>query len=371
MKKLVITDKKIIIINILKLLFVFLIPLSFYISSDASGINLGMDSQSYAILGITGTVSRLRFRWIITRYPISVVLALISFLFSIRLYQRQDKSYPIFSAIATILAISIIPLYAIIQFFSMNYYDWFDVVFNLQVSIGFCSLLLLMFIILPSMNRWSRELASNKEPLEPEDRELGQAKKRFILTPKVSSYLIMLAAFIFPGVIVWESTIVPEYSSSSASCIAFLLQYSFLYNSPLGYQVSYSIQYAMLWRTYGASIASCFVGLIFAWTVIRYVYGKGRRVSAAIIGVLSLLPLVVSALTWQSYSQNTLIMPFPIVFVLGLVILRYADAVQPPTPYQSAIRVPLLFRLKSRLFGYGENIEKQPQDMSHNDEQSE
>ena len=101
-------DKKLIVVNIVKLAFVFLVPVQFDMSIGTDGTSYGISSQSYSILTWTGL---LRFRWIIVRYPISLILALVALIFTIRLHQLQGKSYPIRSAFVVGLVLSIIPVY--------------------------------------------------------------------------------------------------------------------------------------------------------------------------------------------------------------------------------------------------------------------
>jgi len=363
-------DWRAVFVNFIKLLVAFLFPLTFNLSFMPDGISYGVSAQAYAILGSRGDVSHLRFRWIIERYPISLILALVCVGFAFRLYQKRDKAYPVFSAFVSILVLLMIPLYMLIQFFLMDFFEWSSFVGTLPVEYGFCILLLILFIILPSVSRLPKSSTISSNLSDIEEREQREVKKRIVLTPKISSYLIVIAALILPGLIVLESNVAPEYSSADTFLIAFLFQSGFMSDSMFGYQVANYIQYPMLWRAYGPSIASCLVGLIFAWSVIRYMYGKGSRRIAVLVGAISVIPLVVSALIWQSYSQFWLALPFPLVFVLGLVILRFAAAIQPPEPDQSEIKVPLLFRLKSRLSRQEKDTKDESEHTFSNSEQS-
>ena len=78
---------RLIVFIILGLVFVFLVPLQF-------GLYTSTDSTSYFIFNTvfyiqtdSGTVSHTLFRWMLTRYPLSIVLVLTSLVFTLRLQQ--------------------------------------------------------------------------------------------------------------------------------------------------------------------------------------------------------------------------------------------------------------------------------------------
>jgi len=351
-------------VNIVKLAFVFLVPVQFDISTGREGINYGISSQSYAILALIGPSSYSIFRWIIVRYPISLILALIALIFTIRLHQLQGKSYPIRSAFVVGLVLSIIPIYYFIQFFLVSDLYWLDIMRTAPVSIGFCSSLFLIFVVLPSISWYSDSVSADRSiPKKKDDQEDGE-KKRTILTPKMSSYLMFLAAFLLPGTMILESSISIDYSNLTIRLGGFLLQLNYGFStelSRLGF--AYTLQNIDNWNLFGVAIVCCAASLVFAWTIMRYVHGKGTKRIAILIGFLSEIPPILYTISELAYVSVWPILPLPVVLVIGLLVLRFAKAIEPSRKSteqdQSEIKVPLAFRLKSRFFGHMKISDKQ------------
>lgn len=355
-------DKKLFLVNIVKLAFVFLVPVQFDMSIGTDGPSYGISSQSYSILAWTGLF---RFRWIIVRYPISLILALVALIFTIRLHQLQGKSYPIRSAFVVGLVLSIIPIYYFIQFFLLSSLYWFAIMATAPVSIGFCSCLILIFVVLPSISWYSDLVCADRSLLKKADDQEGGEKKRTILTPKTSSYLTFLAAFLLPGMMILQSTISIDNAYQSISLMGFLLQFSFGFStdlSPLG--LAYTLQDIVLWNLFGVSIVCCAVSLVFAWTIMRYVHGKGTKRIAILVGFLSEIPPILYTIGGHAYMQVWLILPLPVVLVVGLLVLRFARAIEPSRKNieldQSVIKVPLKFRMKSHLFRQPKKSDETP-----------
>ncbi len=347
-------DKKLIILNIVKLTFAFLVPVEFNISFGAEGTSLGISSQSYSIMAHMGPSSYSRFRWIIAQYPISLVLALVVIIFTIRLHQLQGKSYPIRSAFVVSLVLSIIPIYYFTQFFLVSSLYWFEIMMTAPVSIGFCSILFLIFVVLPSINWYSDSVCADRSILKKEDIKEGVEEKRTILTPKTSSYLTFLAAFLLPGMMILQSTNLIDSPYQSISFIGFLLQFSFGLStdiSQLG--LGYALQDINSWNLFGVSIVCCVASLVFAWTIMRYVHGKGTKRIAILVGFLSEIPPILHTISGLAYVQVWLILPLPIVLVVGLLVLRFAKVIEPSRESteldHSMIKVPLKFRMRAHL----------------------
>ncbi|TFG97333.1 hypothetical protein E4H12_08905 [Candidatus Thorarchaeota archaeon] len=352
MEILKVRNKKLIVVNIVKLAFVFLVPVQFDMSIGTEGTSYGISSQSYSILTWTGL---LRFRWIIVQYPISLILALVALIFTIRLHQLQGKSYPIRSAFVVGLVLSIIPIYYFIQFFLVSNLYWFDIVRTAPVFIGFCSSLFLIFVVLPSISWYSNSLSADRSLSKREDDQERGEKKRTILTPKTSSYLTFLAAFLLPGMMILQSTISIDNAYQSISLIGFLLQFSFGLSTDLSHLgLYYTLQDIISWNLFGVPIICCAASLVFAWTIMRYVHGKGTKRIAILVGFLSEIPPILFTIGGLTYAQVWLILPLPVVLVVGLLVLRFAKAIEPSRKSieldQSVIKVPLKFRMKSHLF---------------------
>ncbi|MFW9959234.1 MAG: hypothetical protein ACFFCT_14275 [Candidatus Odinarchaeota archaeon] len=358
-------NKKLIAVNIAKLAFVFLLPVQFDISIGTEGTGYGISSQSYIF--ITGILSSsyTRFRWIIVQYPISLILALVALIFTIRLHQLQGKSYPIRSAFVVGFVLSIIPIYYFIQFFLVSDLYWHEIMMTAPVSIGFCSILFLIFVILPSISWYSDSVSADRSiPKKKDDQEDGE-KKRTILTPKMSSYLMFLAAFLLPGMIMVQSFT----SNQNIRFIGLLLQFSFGFStdfSQLG--LAYTLQDIFFWDLFGVSIVCCAASLVFAWTIMRYVHGRGTKRIAILVGFLSEIPPILYTITGLAYVSFWLILPLPIVLIVGLLVLRFTTAIEPSRkstdPDQSVIKVPLKFRMKSYLFGQHERSDETPLESS-------
>lgn len=358
-------NKKLIVVNIAKLAFVFLLPLQFDISIGTEGTGYGISSQSYIFLTGILSSSYTRFRWIIVQYPISLILALVALIFTTRLHQLRGKSYPIRSAFVVGLVLSVIPIYYFIQFFLVSNLYWFDIMATAPVSIGFCSSLFLIFVILPSISWYSDSVSADRSiPKKKDDQEDGE-KKRTTFTPKMSSYLMFLAAFLLPGMIMFQSFT----SNQNISFIGLLLQFSFGFStdfSQLG--LAYTLQDIIFWDLFGVSIVCCAASLVFAWTIMRYVHGKGTKRIAILVGFLSEIPPILYTINGLAYGlayvSVWLILPLPIVLIIGLLVLRFTTAIEPIRKSteldQSVIKVPLKFRMKSHLFGQHKRSDETP-----------
>ena len=350
-----ILDKKLIVVDIVKLAFVFLVPIQFDMSIGIDGISYGIFSQSYSILTGIGPSSDVHFRWIIVRYPISLILALVALIFTIRLHQLQGKSYPLRSAFVVGLVLSIIPIYYFIQFFLVSNLYWFDIMRTAPVLIGFCSSLFLIFVVIPSISWYSDLVSADRFLLKREDDQEGGEKKRTILTPKTSSYLTFLAAFLLPGMMILQSTISIDNAYQSISLIGFLLQFSFGFSTDLSQLgLAYTLQDINSWNLFGVSIVCCAASLVFAWTIMRYVHGKGTKRIAILVGLLSEIPPILHTIGGLASVSVWLILPLPVVLVVGLLVLRFAKAIEPSRKSkerdQAVIKVPLKFWMKSHLF---------------------
>jgi len=358
-------NKKLFLIDVLKLIIILLVPLQFSVNADSEGIQYITSSQSYLIWRAIGNPEYMRFRWIIAQYPISLALGLVALIFSMRLLQRQGKSYPFISAFVVGLALSIVPVYLFIQFFFGNSFDWFLVMMTAPVSIGYCSILLLIFVILPSIRWYSDSITADRSTPVREDNQEPEEEKRTILTPKMSSYLMFLTAFLLPGMMLWQSHISIDTSYQSFSFVGFLLQFGYGFDSILFQQgLWYALQDISSWNILGVSIICCVASLVFAWTIMRYVHGRGSKRTAILIGFISEIPPIAYVIGGHVYEQVWLILPFPVVLVLGLLVLRFANAIEPSKKrtelYQSEITVPLIFRMKSYLFRQHKKSDETP-----------
>jgi len=233
------------------------------------------------------------------------------------------------------------------------------------VSIGFCSSLFLIFVILPSISWYSDSVSADRSiPKKKDDQEDGE-KKRTTFTPKMSSYLMFLAAFLLPGMIMFQSFT----SNQNISFIGLLLQFSFGFStdfSQLG--LAYTLQDIIFWDLFGVSIVCCAASLVFAWTIMRYVHGKGTKRIAILVGFLSEIPPILYTINGLAYGlayvSVWLILPLPIVLIIGLLVLRFTTAIEQIRKSteldQSVIKVPLKFRMKSHLFGQHKRSDETP-----------
>jgi hypothetical protein len=356
-------NKKLIGVIILKTAFVFLVPTAFNAHIQESASDFAITSQSYSLFASMGLLSRIRFRWILSSYPISVILALVAVLFAVQMYQHQKGPYPTKSALAITLILSAIPAYYVVQFFIVSRFNWFEFSLSSPVLIGFCSLLLLLFVILPSVGSYSDTIQKKRSAQEGEDENASRETKRRRLSPKAGSYLAFLVAFLLPGVILLQSYDTIDYSNTGIVCIGFLLQFGFGIDSDLVMQGFFSFQDISLWLFYSTSIACCVVSLLFAGAIMRYVHGKGTKKTAVLVGCISVLPPVTYTIIGIVFDVGQIILPFPAVFIVGLLILQFSAAIEPERKDgdldQSEISVPLSLRLKSMLLKQGEPTDKQ------------
>jgi len=233
------------------------------------------------------------------------------------------------------------------------------------VSIGFCSSLILIFVILPSISWYSDSVSADRSIPKREDDQEDAEKKRTTLTPKMSSYLMLLAAFLLPGMILLQIS----GPNQIIRLIGFLLQFSFGFStdfSQLG--LAYTLQDITSWDFFGVSIVCCSASLVFAWTVMRYVHGMGTKKLAILVGLLSEIPPILYAIGGHAYRSVLLILPLPVVLIIGLLVLRFAKAIEPSRKSseldQSVIKVPLKFRMKSLLYMRHKKSDETPTERS-------
>ena len=85
----------------------------------------------------------------------------------------------------------------------------------------------------------------------------------------------------------------------------------------------------------------------------RYVHGKGTKRIAILVGFLSEIPPILHTIGGLAYVQVWLILPLPVVLIVGLLVLRFAKVIEPSRESteldHSVIKVPLKFRMRSYL----------------------
>jgi hypothetical protein len=236
------------------------------------------------------------------------------------------------------------------------------------VAIGYCSTLLLIFVILPSISWYSDSIPENISTPEREENQKPEGEKKTILGPKTSSYLMFLAAFLLPGIVLLDSA-VPIDSSMSIYFIGFLLQFNYYVYTDFNMQgLSFYLQDVNILNSIGVPIVCCAVSIIFAWTIVRYVYGRGTKRTAILVGCISLLPPIAYMIFRPAYYQDRLILPIPIVLILGLLVLQFGKAIKPRKRNteldQSDIKVPLMLRMKSYLSRQDKKSDETP--IEHN-----
>jgi len=105
----------------------------------------------------------------------------------------------------------------------------------------------------------------------------------------------------------------------------------------------------------------------------RYVHGKGTKRIAILVGFLSEIPPILHAIGGLAYVQVWLILPLPVVFVVGLLVLRFAKVIEPSRESteldHSVIKVPLKFRMRAHLSKQPMKSDETP--MENNDESDE
>ncbi len=355
MKLQVLSNKRLILYIILGLTFVFFVPLEFAFFSSTDSTSYVIFNAMFYVQADIGTVSHTLFRWTWIRYPLSFLLTIASLVFVARLHQCRNKAYPIFSASAVGIALWSVPIYFFIQFFSVSSFYWIDIFMSAPLPIGFCGVLFLIFVILPSI-QWHSNLTSTSRSISG----LGNDEKTasasgVILTPKRGSSLAFLAAFLLPGLILLQSTAMLEYSDFNISYLGFLVQFQtssmWYLSNPVSQQYAYFVQEIATWTTFGVSILCCAPSLLFAWFVMRYVHGMSSKRSTILVGVLSELPPLMYAIFGYAFEYGWLIIPFPLAFIVGLLVMRFTHVIEPRKKTElsdSEIRVPWKTRLGSR-----------------------
>jgi hypothetical protein len=350
---------KLIFWNGLRLLFILLVPLLLYFSSDSAGTSISAYNDTYYLQTFAGGTYPILFRWYLLQHPLSLLLGLLALSFTLRLVLHGSESFPRFSALLLGIVLSAYPIYLFMQFLSVSSMEWFDIATNLPVSVGYCSLLLAGFILLPSV-AW----LCNSLPVRSMN-EIDRSLKDTLLSLKRVSLFLLLSALLLPTVVLWQPG---PYISSPYVPLAFagfLLQFE--YSKYIG--SSYSsfgiiIQEPLNWDTYGISIAVSLANLLFVWTVVRYMLGRGSKRTAYITGFATQIPSVIYMLFAIVFSQYLLIIPFPATFVIGLVLLQYVRAIEPleeedeKMSEEYEMKVPFMLMLRSRLSAWRQRSKK-------------
>jgi len=227
--------------------------------------------------------------------------------------------------------------------------EWFGIVVNAPVSVGYCSLLFIGFILLPSA-AWLCNSLSTRNMVE-----VKRSLKDMILSPKTVSLLLLLCSILLPAVILWDPGPYTSSPYTPLAFVGFLLQFQFSRSmGPPDDSFSILLQEPFTWRYYGVSIIVSLANLLFVWTVMRYALGKGSKRTAYITGIATQIPSLVYMISGTASSDFSQILPFPATFVIGLILLRYVRALEPPKEREgkrieeSEMKVPFILVLKSR-----------------------
>ncbi|MFX1482550.1 MAG: hypothetical protein ACFFCP_05095 [Promethearchaeota archaeon] len=349
MKSLIVRSKKLIIFMIFGLIFVFFVPLEFAIGIGMTSSGFSVSNVVFSIDTSTGAISYTIFRWILGRHPLSLFLTIAAAVFTLRLHQRSGKSYPIYSASAVSVALWSIPVYYFVQFFSVDAFHWFEIRTNAPIPIGFCSILFLVFVILPSINWYSNSASRISSASAIKKNETLTGEGEVILTPKRGSILAFLVAFLLPGLVLLQISGLFETSLLDVDFLGFLPQ--FIFFPPFFQQIFYTVQEISQWDTIGLSILYCAPSLIFAWFVMRYVHGKNSKRSTIIVGVISEIPPITYSVFGFMFEYGWIIIPFPAAFIAGILVMHFTHVIEQTRRAElgdSEIAVPLMTRLKSR-----------------------
>jgi hypothetical protein len=364
----VLQNRRLILIIILALVFVFLVPLQFSLSTSADSMNYFIFNQLFYFEAGTGPTPHIILRWMLADYPLSLILTLASLVFALRLQQRRKDSYPRYSGCAINLALWSIPVYLLVQTIWPGTFLFFDRFTGLPIPIGLCSILFLVFVLMPSIDWYSDSVYLGTSSSDSGNKESPATEKKVSLTPKRGSVLAFLSAFLFPGIILWGF-----YSATilNIDYAGFLvdLQSSYIdYSSVSAVQIYYfNIQESIAGGATSLSILLCLPSLLFAWFVMRYLHGKSSRRRAILVGAVSeLLPTVLTVafvVIWFAVGLplRTLIFPFPAAFVVGLLVMRFTPALEPRIKVVSnddEIRVPLKTLLMLRFSRHKGTAEK-------------
>jgi hypothetical protein len=348
----ILDNKRLILLIILGLIFVFFVPLQFGVSTSTDTVSFFIFNEIFYLQTDIGAASYTLFRWMLIRYPLSIFLAIASFAFTFRLHQRRETSYPILSASVITLVLWSIPIYFFIQFFTVDPLYWMNIMMIEPVPIGFCCILFLVFVIMPTIDWYSNSAITSISASGIPNNETLTGRKRVILTPKRGSVLGFLAAFLLPGLVLWQSFNLFESTSFEASYLGFLLQFDTSYNAyPVYQQFSYSIQELAIWYITALPILCCSLSLLFAWFIMRCVHGKSSKRSTILVGVIAESPSIVYAVLGFVFEYEWGIIPFPAAFIVGLVVIYFTHSLEPSVKDKldhDEIAVPMRIRLKSR-----------------------
>jgi hypothetical protein len=361
-------NRRLILIVILALAFILLVPLQFRLVTSAASMDYFIFNQPFYFEAGTGPTPLMILRWMLADYPLSLILTIASMIFALRLQQRKKNSYPRYSGCAMSLAIWSIPVCLLAQTIWPGTFPFFDRFTGWPIPIGLCSILFLVFVLLPSIDWYSDSVYPGASSSDSGNKESLAKGKRAGLTPKRGSVLAFLSAFLFPGIILWQiygaSTLNIEYVGFLVDLFSSYTAYSSVSTGQMYY---FNIQEIIAWGRNSLFVLLCLSSLLFAWFVMRYLHGNTSRRRATLVGVISeLIPTVyavlIAVITFAfGLPLQAMIFPFPAAFVVGLLVMRFTPALEPRTRVVSdddEIKIPLKTLLLSRFRKHKEIAEK-------------
>jgi len=155
------------------------------------------------------------------------------------------------------------------------------------------------------------------------------------VSPWVIGFIMIVIALITPiGMVLTDGNVIVLYAWFQGPFVYGLLWvFNWSYYSYIDFHGFKLLDLPSMWFFVPLSIFS----ILYVRQIIRYYYGKSSRDSALMLGILSIIfPSILGLLTTVSVmdiSYVGLIIPIPIQFIAGLILLRKFDGPEVISPW--------------------------------------
>ena len=356
-------------VQLLKLIILLIIPYGVSITSIPSDAHIHLSSifwqwysyesgwfmaQSFGLMSPLTAIANIS------------VIAAPSFYFSYRL-RGMLKSESCSWLAASTTAVSFICFILISQSYWFAFGSWREDAMYWQALQGFVTLLLALFVFVPTLERVSDKRLP-KRPIRMTKRArdtLHQALER--VTPQHIGKLMILSALVLPyGFVLFIHPYAYGLTlySPLAGIFSIYFQISYLVRTPyLPLHISFFMQLGSAALGFFA-LGILWLQLLYVHEILRYIEGRTSKRRVMLIGLAFLVPLIIagvlSGIAMMLGLTGTGFIPFPVSFLVGLYLVLKKDQLfsegetEPVQQvayliHESEIRVPIIYVLESRL----------------------
>ncbi|MFW9944673.1 MAG: hypothetical protein ACFFB7_06715, partial [Candidatus Sifarchaeia archaeon] len=293
--------------------------------------------------------------------------------FNRRLWKEKEHGSILDIGVATVFSTASIAAYLVYSF-PPNELAGFAPAFDWEL-LNFASVVLLLLVLLPVFAKEASRLGAERSIESTTKSKLGEGRLFRRLgastTYSILGYALGLATCLIPITLFVNVWMPDDYVYDTISVMVSMEHRYF--QEPFGWTfLETRIRIPELMPLVDLLV---FTGLrtLFGYNVVRYCRGRASRrrtLSYGIAGVL--VPLIYFQIMRNQYAfaDITYVIPLPIVFILGYMIIRVVEPVEPKPEaeaiqdeemvllererkdaYEEDVRVPILYSIRSRMRG--------------------